>query len=180
LLISTAGAASVGSVDITGSGWTLTEQTSPRTLRFTHFDISAHRRLSREFGHVGFRLTDALGTPLELQVEVDCVSDPFQLDTGPGVTGAWVSGAARKVSPQPNAFGFVAGDRFAFYVVDGGTPSKPVATGGTPVDEFDAFASGSLSCKALPDAGYTPNVSDGNIVIQPLIAQRVRTEAGSF
>jgi hypothetical protein len=75
-------------------------------------------------------------------------------------SAAWVDGPVTSVSPQPNFAGVTVGTRLAFQAIDGGEPS---ATG--MVDSFDAFLE-TVSCKNRPLIPFTPNVTQGNVVVK--------------
>jgi len=75
-------------------------------------------------------------------------------------SAAWVDGPGTSVSPQPNFAGVTVGTRLAFQAIDGGEPS---ATG--MVDSFDAFLE-PVSCKNRPLIPFTPNVTQGNVVVK--------------
>lgn len=125
--------------------------------RYVQFNFSAHTGPNGDFGHVGFFIDDPL-FPLDVKVDVDCVNvypaPPFR-------GGAWIAGVATSVSPEPNAYSIATGDTLFFSALDGGEPS-----GSMPVDSFEGwFDLG--DCKVLAPYTPPPDVTHGNIVIEP-------------
>ncbi|MGB2953531.1 MAG: hypothetical protein WBB74_09105 [Gaiellaceae bacterium] len=146
--------ATAGSIYATGAGWVSFQPFTPK--HYIHFDVSAHTGPSGDFGHLGFTVNDPT-FPLDVRTTLDCVN----VFAAPLVNGdAWVSGTVTSVSPQPNAYGVMPGDRQETYLVDGGNPSAT-----TPVDTFDPFLGEIAPCKTLGDFGSFPDVTQGNINI---------------
>lgn len=124
---------------------------------FIQFSVSAHNGKTRDSGQVQFQINDPT-FELDVRVAVDCVNVfPFLLTNG----AAWITGAATRVSPQPNFFGIVPGDRLDFYALDGGNQSSSA-----PVDQFDpVLIPNPLPCELFPAFPYGPNVTQGNVNI---------------
>jgi hypothetical protein len=150
----TASRAEAAAIKATGAGWVSFQPVTPK--HYVHFEVSARERPLVDFGQVDWRLEEPT-TPIAVRVDLDCVN----IFPAPLVTGAaWVAGTVTSVSPQPNFFGVMPGDRQEFYLVDGGNPSAT-----TPVDEFSPLFSEAAPCKTLGDIGYFPDVTQGNVNI---------------
>jgi hypothetical protein len=118
------------------------------------FAFSAHTGPSGDFGSSQLTIEDP-NFPLDLTVDVDCVNvQPFL--TGNGV---WFGGPVKKVSPQPNAYGVMPGDQWAFHANDFGNPSGPIA------DEYSPYLAFPQACKFQPSYNEYP-ISQGNINIK--------------
>jgi hypothetical protein len=135
-----------------GGGWT---GFAPGE-HIAHYSFSAHEGPNGDFGQVHWNLQDP-DFPLDITVDVDCVNAFPSLFGG---SAAWIDGVVTKVSPQPNFAGLTVGSRVQFEAADGGEPSGVV-----PVDQFDAFGDQVGSCKDRPQFPLTPNVQQGNVVI---------------
>jgi hypothetical protein len=148
-------AAGAGDIHATGGGWVSFQPFTPK--HYIHFEVSAHEQPLVDFGQVAWRLENPT-FPIAVRVALDCVN----IFPAPLVTGAaWVSGTVTSVSPQPNAFGIMPGDRQETYLVDGGSPSST-----TPVDDFEPVIGEIAPCKLLGDFGNFMDVTQGNINIK--------------
>jgi hypothetical protein len=155
-LVAVGAASAGGNAYGVGGGWT---GFAPGE-HVAHFAFSAHERPNGDFGQVHWNLEDPQ-LQLDVTVNVDCVNVFPSLFGGT----AWMDGPVTSVSPQPNFAGVMVGDRLAFQAMDGGEPS---AAG--MVDEFDAFLEsdvtiGGIDCKKRPPLFLTPNVTQGNVVV---------------
>jgi hypothetical protein len=149
--------AGVGDAHGTGAGRT--------TAGMLHFELSAHQRLTRDFGQVSVRLSAPTGQ-VSYRVDLDCVHLhpllPHPASQPPNEKGV-LGGVVRDVTPVPNVLGVVPGQRRFTFIQDGGNRS-----GGAPVDTFvDVLgAVAPQACKITFLLAGPLNVEQGNVNIK--------------
>jgi hypothetical protein len=125
--------------------------------KYAQFSFSAHEGPNGDFGQSHLTINEELA-PLDVSVDVDCVN-VFPLLGLRG--GAWFSGPVTKVNDPNDAYAISPGDRLLFIVNDGGEPSV------APVDGYNVTFDIGDPCKDLPPTVEPPDVTHGNIVIDP-------------
>jgi hypothetical protein len=150
-----AGAGTGADIKGVGGGWVGFPDTS---VKYGHFSFSAHSGPNGDFGQAGFSVSDEFGYPFDLKANVDCVN---VLALPPFRGSAWFSGIVTRVNDPTGTYFIFPGDRVYFSAFDGGEPSA------TPVDDFEAWYDLGVPCKDLPPNMEPPNVTQGNIVINP-------------